>query len=191
MRNRKRVVVSFLLVACMLIGIGYAALTDVLDINGTVDVNQSAAEAAFDADIYFTDATPANTGDSAYISTDDPDMAGFSIASLSGKGDTASFTFTISNFGDLDATVTPTLASDGNTNPTYFKITSDWEGRAKRLEAGSTLTYTVTVELLETPTASIHGAFHIELRAVSDEITTTVAETTTADPAETTEPAES
>ena len=34
MKNRKRVVVAFLLVAVMLLGVGYATLTDVLEITG-------------------------------------------------------------------------------------------------------------------------------------------------------------
>ena len=51
MRNRKTVVAAFLLVAVMMLGVGYAALTDILDITGSADVNQSAAEEAFNEDI--------------------------------------------------------------------------------------------------------------------------------------------
>jgi hypothetical protein len=62
MKNRKTVVMAFLLVAVMLLSVGYAALTDVLDITGSADVNQSAAEEAFNEDIYFSAAVANQTG---------------------------------------------------------------------------------------------------------------------------------
>lgn len=165
MKNRKRVVVAFLLVAAMLMSVGYAALTDVLDITGSADVNQSAAEEAFNQDIYFTAAVANETGNTASVNNDNNDKASFTANSLKGKDDTATFTFTIKNEGDLDATVTPSISS--NTNETYFSISSDWNGQAKTLTAGQTLTYTVTVKLNDTPTDSISGSFIIELTAVA------------------------
>ena len=178
MKNRKTIVVAFMLCAVMLLGVGYAALSDTLDINGSADINSTAAEEAFNEDIYFSDAV-ANEGapNTATIASNDPDMASFAANSLQGQGDTATFTFTIKNAGDVNATVTPTLASDGNFNPEYFSVSSDWNGLPKDLAAGAEITYTVTVTLLKTPTETIHGSFHIELKAVSD-----TAETTTTAP---------
>ena len=173
MKNRKTVVVAFLLVAVMLLGVGYAALTDVLDITGSADVNQSAAEEAFNEDIFFSAAAANQTGNTASVNADNQDKASFTANTLKGQGDKVTFTFTIKNNGDVDATVTPTLnATTGNTKPEYFKITSDWNGAAKTLAAGGTLTYTVTVELIKTPTEAISGSFLIELTAVSVDATT-------------------
>ena len=42
MKNRKVIVTAFLLVAIMILGVGYAAVNNVLDITGTGTVNQSA-----------------------------------------------------------------------------------------------------------------------------------------------------
>ena len=165
MKNRKRVVVSFLLVAVMLMSVGYAALTDVLDITGSADVNKSAAEDAYNADIYFTGAEANQTGNTASVNTDNKDKASFTANTLQGAGDTATFIFTITNDGDLDATVTPSISS--NTNEAYFEISSDWNGQPKTLKAGEDLTYTVTVKLKETPTDTISGSFIIELTAVA------------------------
>ena len=53
MKNRKGLI-SLMLVAVLLLGIGYAALSDTLDITGSADVNQSAAEEAFNEDIFFS-----------------------------------------------------------------------------------------------------------------------------------------
>ena len=182
MKNRRNIIVAFLLCACLIVGVGYAALTDTLDINGTADVNQSAAEDAFNEDIYFSAA--AVNGDAvtitypngssitlvntANVNTNNNDKASFTANTLRGAGDTASFTFTIKNDGDVDANVTPTLnASAGNTKPEYFDIESDWNGETKLLKAGEFLTYTVTITLKQTPTETISGSFHIELTAVS------------------------
>lgn len=168
MKNRKSVIVAFLLVAVMLLGVGYAALTDVLDITGTADVNQSAAEEAFNEDIHFIAATANETGNTASVNKDNNDKASFTANTLKGKDDTASFTFTIENAGDIAANITPKLnAALGNTLPEYFDVTSDWNGQAQELAAGAKITYTVTVKLLKTPTETISGSFLVELTATS------------------------
>lgn len=168
MKQRKTVIVAFLLAAVLLLGVGYAALSDTLDITGSADVNQSAAEEAFNEDIYFSKADANQEGNTASINADNNDKASFTAKTLKGKGDKVTFTFTIKNDGDVAATVTPKLnAATGNTNPTYFSIESDWDGAAKTLAAQSEITYTVTVELLKTPTETIAGSFLIELTAVS------------------------
>ena len=170
MKNRRNVVIAFMIVAVMLLGIGYAALSDTLDITGSADVNQSAAEEAFNEDIFFSAAVANETGNTASVNADNNDKASFTANTLKGKGDKVTFTFTIKNDGDVAADVTPKLnATLGNTNPEYFSITSDWGGATKTLDAHSEITYTVTVELLKTPTVTISGSFLIELVAVSVE----------------------
>ncbi|MBQ9112042.1 MAG: hypothetical protein IJY08_00510 [Clostridia bacterium] len=175
MKKRKFIVVAFILVAALTIGIGYAALTNVLDINGKADVNASAAEEAFNEDIYFSAAVAngENTTNTASINANNKDSASFTANSLKGKDDTATFTFTIKNDGDIDATVTPKLTT--NTLPEYFELTSDWNGEDKTLVAGGKLDITVTVKLLKTPTETISGSFLVELTAVSVDTVDTAA----------------
>ncbi len=171
MKKRRSVVIAFLLVAALVMGVGYAALTDVLDITGSADINQSAAEEAFNQDVYFKDdITIHESGNTSSVNPDNNDKASFTVTSLKGAGDTASFTYTIVNDGDVPATVTPSLkAGTGNTNSEYFDISSDWNGASKELAAhGGTLTYKVTVTLKKTPVESISGSFIIELTAVSN-----------------------
>jgi uncharacterized repeat protein (TIGR01451 family) len=168
MKSRKGLI-SLMLVAVLLLGIGYAALTDTLDITGSADVNQSAAEEAFNEDIYFSAAVANETGNTASVNADNNDKASFTAKTLKGKGDKVTFTFTIKNDGDIAATVTPKLnATLGNTNPEYFSLTSDWDGGAKTLAAGAEVTYTLTVELLKTPTETVAASFLIELTAVAE-----------------------
>ena len=175
MKNRKTVVVAFLLIATMLLGVGYAALTDVLDINGSSDVTKEGAQNAFDEDIYFVSAKPvegyeAGGKNTAAVALNDDDQANFTADGLQGKDDEAKFEFVIANDSDVDAVVTPSLASDGNSNTEYFAISSDWNAQPKTIKAGQTATYIVTVKLLKTPTTdeNTHGAFHIELTAVAE-----------------------
>ena len=167
MKKRRTLIISMLLVATLVLGIGYAALSDTLDINGSADVNQSAAEEAFNEDIYFSAAVANQEGNTASVSATDNDMADFAANTLKGKGDKVTFTFTIKNNSDIDALVTPTFASDGNSNPEYFAVSSDWAGQPRTITAGGSMTYTVTVELVKTPTETIHGSFHIELNAIA------------------------
>ena len=169
MKNRRNVVIAFMIVAVMLLGIGYAALSDTLDITGSADVNQSAAEEAFNEDVYFSAAVANEVGNTASVNADNNDKASFTAATLKGKGDKVTFTFTIKNDGDVAAVVTPKLnASLGNTNPEYFSITSDWAGESRTLAAHSEITYTLTIELLKTPTETISGSFLVELVAVAE-----------------------
>ena len=165
MKNRRNIIVAFLLCACMIIGVGYATLTDVLDITGSADVNQSAAEEAFNEDIYFSGAVANETGNTASVNSDNNDKASFTANTLKGKGDKATFTYTINNDGDLDAIVTPSISS--NTNTEFFNVYSDWNGQPTELKAGQSVTYTVTIELIETPTETISGSCIIELTAKS------------------------
>jgi len=173
MKNRRRIIVAFMLCAVMLLGIGYATLTDVLDITGSADVNKAAAENSFNKDIHFDRTYNSNAGalvhepgNTASINVDNDDKASFTANNLQGAGDSAKFTFQIINEGDLDASVTPRISS--NTNEEYFTIASDWNGATKTLSKdGGKQTYTVTVTLTKTPTDTIAGSFIIELTATS------------------------
>ena len=170
MKNRRIVVVAFLLAAVLLLGVGYAALTDTLDITGSADVDLTGLNAEFEEDIYFS-AAVANEGapNTASVNADNNDKASFSAKSLKAKGDEATFTFTINNDSAHDVVVTPKLnATLGNTNTEYFAIESDWDGASKTVPAGTTITYTVTIELIKDATDAISGSFLVELTAVAD-----------------------
>ena len=173
MKNRKTVVVAFLLFAVMVLGIGYAAIADVLDIIGSADVTKENAQASFDADVYFTNAAIAdgNAENTTSINGDNNDKVSFTAKNLKGQGDTAKFTYTIYNGSDVDAVVTPSISS--NTSAEYFGLSSDWNAQPKTIKAGQSETYTITVTLLKTPTFEdielLSGSFIIELTAVAQE----------------------
>ena len=176
MKNRKTVVVAFMLCAVMLLGVGYASIADVLDITGSADVTKENAQLSFDADVYFTNAVVAddNAGtNTTSINADNNDKASFTANNLKGDGDTAKFTYTIKNANDIAAEVTPSISS--NTATEYFDVSSDWAGATKTIPANGELTYTVTVTLKKTPVFDevgvdlISGSFIIELNAIGAE----------------------
>jgi len=164
MKKRRTLIVSLLLIAALALGIGYAALTDVLDIQGTAEVNQAAAEDSFNQDVYFS-AVSSGEGYTASINPDNNDKGTFTVTGLKDKGNVISITYTIKNEGDLDAVVTPKVQQ--NSNPTYFEITSDWASTAQTIAANSEKTITVNVKLLELPTTTQAASFNIELTAVA------------------------
>ena len=164
MKKRRNLIISILLVAALALGVGYASLTDTLDIQGTAEVNQAAAEESFNQDVYFS-AVSTGTGYTASINADNNDKATFTVTGLKDKGETISITYTIKNDGDLPAVVTPKLLQ--NSNEAYFAITSDWESTAQTLAANSEKTITVNVTLKELPTTTQAASFNIELTAVA------------------------
>ncbi len=172
MKNRKIAIVAFFLVAVLCIGAGYAAVTDLLDIQGTAEVSQQGAQSAFDENLYFSNAVANQTGNTATVNPQNNDKASFSANSLKTKDETVTFTFTIANDNtDLDASVKPVLSSE--TNKDYFEITSSWNGQTNVIPAGQTKDYIVTVKLLKQPADVVGAAFGIEFTATAVEKTVT------------------
>ena len=162
MRNRKRIIVSFMIIACMLMAVGFAALTDTLNLTGEAEVDFSSANSGFDADVYFSDAVATNVeqNDSANVTTD-PDIARFSVRSLSAKDETATFTFTVKNDNEFDAYVKVNNEKSVNNNTEYFKV--EMSESQFTVPANGEYSFTVTVILLKTP----------QLDTIGDKITAT------------------
>ena len=132
MKNRKTIIVAFVLVACMLVGVGYAVVFNTMDIGGTASVSREEAEKAFNQDIYFSgvvvdgtlDADGVVAGDNkgytANINTNNNDKAQFTVTGLATQGDSVDITFRIENEGDLDADLIAVSHTISNT--TYFDV---------------------------------------------------------------------
>jgi len=170
MKKRRSFIIALLLVATLTLGIGYAALSDVLDIQGTAEISAGIAEEAFNQDVYFSEVS-SGTGYTASINPDNNDKATFTATGFSQVGDKVSVTFTIKNDSEhYAANVTPRLLQ--NSNEEYFGISSDWNSTMQTIDAGGTKTITVTVELIKLPTADeglTTASFNIELSAVTAE----------------------
>ena len=172
MKNRKRAIVAFMLVACMLLGVGYAAITTHLNIQGGATVTVEGSTEAFSADVRFTHVdTGTDAAKFATASIGDGKTADFSVTGLKGAGDTATLTYTITNSGDLDATVTVDGTNTTNNNDAYFTVTTEWIDSDQDLEKnGGTAQLKVTISLDHTPsnsTAPTTAQFNIRLNVTS------------------------
>jgi len=109
MKNRRITIVAFLLIAALTLGFGYAAVTNVLDIQGSTSVSITAAEEEFNKNVYFTGVvdktdnvvesiTDSNAyGYTANINTNNNDKAQFTVTGLKKSGDKVAITYEIKN----------------------------------------------------------------------------------------------
>lgn len=176
MRNRKTVVVAFLLVAVMLLGVGYAALTDTLTIIGNAHVDIDTANKTFDERVYFSAAEETRstgTGTTADVASYTADDATYTVNKLAVVGEESEFTFTITNDSNVDATISVAdtklsgSANPSNSNAAKFEVTYAYPDDMTIKKQGGTLTVTVTVKLIEPVTSATSATFGIELTATS------------------------
>lgn len=189
MKNRKIVVVAFLLIAVLLLAVGYAALTDTLTIAGQGNVNTDKSQEELNEDVYFTlakaEGTTGTSGvaDTASILTDN-DRASFTVNSLALGGETATFTFVVSNYSNHEVTLSDVAASirdliaDGTDvetdNDNVFTVNTSWSSAtlpaATDAEHPGTATLTVTVTLYQAdknPEYAVTGWFDLTFTATA------------------------
>ena len=156
MKNRKIIVTAFLLIACMVIGVGYAAVTDYFTINGQATISDQGATDAFNEDVRFAgvvvDGTPqsdvlagANLGYTASCNVP-LDQASFHINSFKGQGDTHTVIFRVQNYGDIDSTLKldPGFTAT-NGNDQVFSVTYNYKANGTGAEATAFPTEGVTI----------------------------------------------
>lgn len=145
MRNRKTIIVAFLLLACMLIGVGYAALTDTLSVKGSAILTKAGAEEEVNEDIYFTNVVGTNCA--ANVDAQDADIIILRLTDtstkVSVKGNTCSFVATVQNDSKVAATITPVFEDDGETVKVgdsfkeYFEFSTDHDSYNVAADGGT------------------------------------------------------
>ena len=181
MKNRRLIIVAFLVVAMLVTGVGYAALTGHLTVKGTATFNLDLAEDAFVQNLVFSDPTVTHSGSAAGSQLidvaeigDSEQIATFKVKTLAAQNEYCVFEYTLTNNGTVDAILTiKALHDDGVTaNPTQFShydvdvtidnvaylIKDDVQGSAtftlNHEEGQNSVTVIVTVTMNETPSAS-------------------------------------
>ena len=169
MKNRNTVIVAFMLVAVLLLGIGYAALSDTLTIIGNAHIDIGAANTTFDEKVYFSNAeatSTTGTGTTADVVSFNSDDATFTANKLAVKGEKSVFTFTIKNDSNVAANITVNAKklsgadNPSNSNTDKFKVTYDLS--ADTIASGGSVTVTVTVEVVNPITSATSATFGIE-----------------------------
>lgn len=173
MKNRKFVVVAFLVVAAMLLGIGYAALTDTLTIIGNANVDIAGANSVFDERIYFSGAVVTKGVDGKDTAAFTSDDATYNVHGLATIADEAIFTFTITNDSNLDASIIINatklsgVENPSNTNKDAFTVTYAYPDGQTIAKNGGTIDVVVTVKLAKPIDETTSATFGLELIAES------------------------
>ena len=181
MKNRKTIIVAFMLIAVLLLGVGYAALTDQLTIIGNAHIDMGAAGSNFDQKVYFSDAqavSSTGTGTTADAVSFNADDATFTANKLAKLGDKSVFNFTITNDSNVavDITVADTKLSGAenpsNSNTGKFKVTYEFKDSISQITAnGGTIQVIVTVEVIAPITDATSATFGIEYTATTVDAT--------------------
>jgi len=178
MKNRKTIIVAFLLVAAMAIGVGYAALTDTLTIIGNAHIDIDEANKTFDSKVYFSGSAASSTtgtGTEDDVASHTADDATFTANKLAVVGEKSVFTFTITNDSNVDAVVSVEtlklsgVANPSNSNEDKFTVAYDYPDGMTIESNGGTIDVVVTVTVREPVTAATSATFGIELTATSVE----------------------
>lgn len=185
MKNRKKVLVAFVLCAALLMSVGYAALSTVLTLDGTAFIKTDAAQDEFEGDVILKSVAAASADDTAQIDAGSNNMtATFIVNSLALEDDTAVFTIVVESQSQFAVTVgvksisvdnqaltpaTSGLTTTGTSDA--LDITCEWD--TTDLAAGDTeaqeAVLTVTIKLNNTPQSAVDYTFQIELEAISVE----------------------
>lgn len=181
MRNRKTVVVAFLLVAVMLLGVGYAALTDTLTILGNATIDMTGAQSNFDKKIYFSDAkvlyhgTGNQENDEAKFTADD---ATYQIHSLATKDEYAILKFEITNDSNVPVLISVAPNNPTNSNAQFFTVDYAYYSDAELTQKvglntpvaknGGKLYVKVTVTVADAVTSQTTGSFGLALNVTTE-----------------------
>lgn len=184
MKNRKFVVVAFMLVAVLVLGVGYAAVSNVLDIQGSVTVSGESVNEEFKSDIYFAGVvkegvlvdkvtTEDALGYTANINSNNNDKAQFTVTGITATGEFETITFRIYNESDYEASVALKTITNSNNSEEggdfgfiYYFGTED--KKTATIAAGGEVDVTVKISLDEQLKAETTANFGIELNVSAE-----------------------
>lgn len=146
MNKTKKIIIGVVIIAILLIGIGYAAISNItLNIGGSAKANPS--DANFSVRLTGTPTVSDQTKVTGATVTGDL-SATIKVEGLTTKGEKVTATYTIENTSaDLSANLSATVPE--NTNSEYFKVTPTLA--KTQIKSHETTTVVVEVELLKTP----------------------------------------
>lgn len=145
--KRSNLIKVSVLVAIILVGVAYAAITSTLTVGGSTSVKGDSSD--FTNNVVFASATP-TTGSTASISTDKHSIT-FTTAELKAVGDEATLTYTIKNTSNYGASISAvTCSSTDKSFATYVTATPS-RTTALTLNKGATSSAeTVKVKMIKT-----------------------------------------
>ncbi|MBO5907109.1 MAG: hypothetical protein J6Q85_03025 [Clostridia bacterium] len=188
MKNRKVIVTAFLLIAAMILGVGYAAISDTLFFSGDATISDEQVQSEFDLDIGIVATSETNGDWKAYdaaapeINIDgdlvvditgtgdnEKDNVDFQIFGLADEGDEQIIWFKVENKSLHDANLAPSVVLESGTGD-YFEAVykiyeSDGTTEATILEAGGSVLVKLSVTVKGTPAETYQGTFSFNIHA--------------------------
>ena len=157
--KRRNLILGFVIVALLLIGVGYAALSDSLSIKAVAN----AAPSDDDFNVNFIADDPANP---AVNITDD--LATVTV-SLSTAQPSTTVELTVKNESekqDLIANLGAISVGEKSGNSAYFTVTAEWKaGADMELAYGETAVIVVTFTLAKTPSDNVSATYNFSFEA--------------------------
>ena len=180
MKKRRILIISLLLVAALMLGIGYAALSTDLVVNGSVSNQPHPIDVTFKSGKILTDmgteaaAKHANTN---VICTDGAKTATLNVANLVHKDDAVYAEFVIVNNNKYAVTLGEPVVAETTAAGVkdFFTATSEWVDAsgakiaAPEIAAGATATFRVKVTMDINTGESLSGDFTVTVKATSAE----------------------
>ena len=169
--NKKRTILGgAILVAVLMLGIGYAAISNItLTITGSATANPSQENFVVEFD---TDKDSIAISNTQLVTAEvkDGDEATMTVTGFNAKGNTAYATFTVENNSpDLTANITLEPIVEGDTED-YFTIETEID--EPTVFAQTSTNVTVKVTLNKTPVnGEVNGTFDVKLKATPEQPT--------------------
>lgn len=159
MKKNKTLLGVALLIAVLMLGVGYALESRQLSLTGTATANPTDANFI----VEFSSAEANNASDTATFTGT---SATYTVNSLTEVGQTAVVTFKIKNMSKAGINANITAGEIAKTdNGNYFEVTSDLKDNTNVAINGEA-TYTVTVKLIKAPVdAAATGTFTVGFTA--------------------------
>lgn len=152
MKNRRLTIVAFLLVACLVVGFGYAQVSTSLRIDGSATIDHTGANSEFNKLVYFDDEELIKgvEGTDTIVLSTDKDVATVTVKSLTLKDTYVEYQLYVVNEYAYDIYVTPTIDNSSDLyDKTLVSISSNWLSKTHEIKAGERLVYNLTVKCLD------------------------------------------
>ena len=162
MKRRRTLIISLLLVAALALGIGYAALSSTLQINGVIENDPANVNVVF-TNSTMTATSPTDTRVQSIIDASDAGVTGTAVLSIQAgglkeKGDSVTFDLEITNKGNLTVELEELVPTEPFACDFYsLEIVDGW-ATGDTLAPGDTETVKVVVTVIKlTDTQEIHN----------------------------------
>ena len=189
MKNRKVIVTAFLLVAVMILGVGYAAVSDTLNFSGDAMISDGQVQHEFDADVKIVAVSEDNVTWIDYADsiveierTNDlivniidgagdnvQDQADFQIYNLTDAGETQTIWFKVQNDSAHEATLTGTAITEtgegDHFDSDYTVYAADGATEAQVIPANGTVLIKLVITLKSTPSETYTANFSFAITA--------------------------